>query len=91
MRCAHFAEICEKCGNMRNMRESHICIKLARLSSNNYEQDACMANSYCLHYSEVDLGVFFVTSEIWHEKNLLEVPNFTIIDAGVGIWDPPKN
>jgi len=24
---AHFAEICEKCGNMRNMRQLHIRIK----------------------------------------------------------------
>ena len=29
---AHFAEICEKCGNKRNMRQSHICIKLTCLA-----------------------------------------------------------
>ena len=28
MRYAHFAEICEKCGNKRNMQQSHIHIKL---------------------------------------------------------------
>jgi len=33
MRYAHFAEICEKCGNKRNMRQSHIHIKLTRLIS----------------------------------------------------------
>ena len=27
MRYAHFAEICEKCGNTRNVRQSHIRIK----------------------------------------------------------------
>jgi len=32
MRHAHFAEMCEKCGNKRNMRQSHIRIKLACLS-----------------------------------------------------------
>ena len=31
MRYAHFGEICEKCGNMRNMRQSHIRLKLKRL------------------------------------------------------------
>jgi len=25
---AHFAEICEKCGNVRNMQQSHIGVKL---------------------------------------------------------------
>jgi len=29
MRYAHFGEICEKCGNKRNMQQSHISIKLA--------------------------------------------------------------
>jgi len=33
MRYAHFAEICEKCGNMRNMRQSHIRIKLTCLAN----------------------------------------------------------
>jgi len=28
MQYAHFAEICDKCGNLWNMRELHICIKL---------------------------------------------------------------
>jgi len=28
MWCAHFADVCEKCGNKRNMRQSHIRIKL---------------------------------------------------------------
>ena len=32
MRHAHFAEICEKCGNMQNMWQSHIRIKLTCLS-----------------------------------------------------------
>ena len=31
MRYAQFAETCEKCGNKRNMRQSHIRIKLACL------------------------------------------------------------
>jgi len=29
---AHFDEICEKFGNKRNMRQSHICIKLTCLA-----------------------------------------------------------
>ena len=33
MRHAHFAEICEKCGNMQNMQQSHIRIKLTCLIS----------------------------------------------------------
>ena len=32
MRCVHFAEICEKCGNMRNMRQSHIRVKVTCLT-----------------------------------------------------------
>ena len=32
MRYVHFAEICEKCSNMRNMRQSHIRVKLTWLS-----------------------------------------------------------
>jgi len=32
MRYAHFAEICEKCGNMRNICQSYICVKLTCLS-----------------------------------------------------------
>ena len=31
MRYAHFAEMCERCGTKRNMRQSHIPIKLACL------------------------------------------------------------
>ena len=29
MQYSHFAEICEKCGNMRNMRQSRIRVELA--------------------------------------------------------------
>ena len=32
MRYAHFAEICENCGNTRNVRQSHIRIKLTCLA-----------------------------------------------------------
>ena len=32
MRYAHFAEICEICGNMRNMWQSHIRVKLTCLA-----------------------------------------------------------
>ena len=32
MRCAHSAKILEKCGNMQNMRQSHIYIKLTCLA-----------------------------------------------------------
>ena len=32
MRYEHFAEICEKCGNMRNMRQSHIRVKMTCLA-----------------------------------------------------------
>jgi len=33
MRYAHFSQICEKCGNMRNMRQSHIHVKLTCLTT----------------------------------------------------------
>jgi len=33
MRYAHFAEICEKCGKMQNMRKSDIRVKLTSLNS----------------------------------------------------------
>ena len=32
MRYAHFDEICERCGTMRNMQQLHICIKLTCLT-----------------------------------------------------------
>ena len=32
MQYVHFAEICRKCGNMQNMSQSHICIKLTCLT-----------------------------------------------------------
>ena len=32
VRCVHFAEICEKCGSMRNMWQWHIHIKLTCLT-----------------------------------------------------------
>ena len=36
VRYAHFAEIYEKCGNVRNMRQSHIRIKLTCLDRTQY-------------------------------------------------------
>ena len=35
MRHAHFAKICEKCGKVPNMRQSHICVFLTCPSSGN--------------------------------------------------------
>jgi len=57
MRYAHSTEICEKCGNMRNMRHTHrssIRIKLTRLNCAtlrmmNYFRFDCRT-MYCTHY-----------------------------------------
>ena len=43
---AHFVEICQKCGNKRNMRQLYICIKLtcvARLSKWYQMKDVCIS------------------------------------------------
>jgi len=38
MRYAHFAEICEKCGNKRNVRQSYVRIKLTFLIEVSHKQ-----------------------------------------------------
>jgi len=45
MRYAHFAEICRKCNNMRNMRQSHIRIKLACLVNTHVSQKLLRHNN----------------------------------------------
>jgi len=51
VRYVHFAELCEKCGSMRNVQQSHIRIKLTclmRVTSDHPPSDLCFQRIYFL-------------------------------------------
>ena len=72
---AHFAEIC---GNLRNMRQSHICIKLTCLT---IRPPSYNINSLCIH----PMGHGSISSQVVRPSISAYMNNYVNVQQGRGI------